>query len=281
MPIRVVIVEDEKPARDRIRRLLAEHADFTVAGEASDAPSAVALIDSQRPELCFLDVQIPGGSGFDVLRRVKHVPRVIFVTAFDQYAVRAFEVNSIDYLLKPFDGKRFAAALERAREAVRKQAPPGDEIMHLLEEIRTGLQAPARLIATPTPAKGGPHAPRAAARTEAAQGAPGRIAGKRGGKIVLVEPADVLWFEAEETLVFARTREGRYLVSRTLSQLESDLERAGFFRSHRHYLVNLSHVGEILPGSEGHFRIVMRDEARSSVALSRRQARRLRALIPW
>jgi len=91
----------------------------------------------------------------------------------------------------------------------------------------------------------------------------------------------VLWFEAEDTLVFARTREGRYLVERTLAELEAQLEPAGFFRSHRRTLINLAHVGEILPGEEGSYRIVMRDPSRSSVTLSRRQARRLRTLIPW
>ena len=153
--IRAVIVDDEKPARDRIRRLLAPHADIALVGEASDVASAVALLAESNPDLLFLDVQMPGGDGFDVLRRAKRIPRVIFTTAFDQYAVRAFEVNSLDYLLKPFDKARFAAALDRAREALShgetpaKGATAADRgagnppetqvILRLLEEIRAGL----------------------------------------------------------------------------------------------------------------------------------------------
>ena len=264
-PIRAVIVDDEKPARDRIRRLLADHADFAIAGEAADTATAVSLIDRERPELCFLDVQIPGGDGFEVLRQASHKPHVIFTTAYDQYAVQAFEVNSLDYLLKPFDRRRFAAALGRARDAIRQGGPsPGPDLVPLLEEIRAGLQGAASPASPAQPETGPP-----------------RIAGRRGGKIVLLDPREILWFEAEDTLVFGRTREGRYLVGRTLFELESWLEPAGFFRSHRRYLVNLSHAGEILPSDEGNYRIMMRDEARSGVPLSRRQARRLRARFPW
>ena len=313
-PIRAVIVDDEKPARDRIRRLLAEHPDVAVAGEAADVPAAIALVDRERPDLCFLDIQMPGGDAFDVLKKVSHLPRIIFTTAWEQYAVRAFEVRSLDYLLKPFDRRRFAAALQRARDTLRQDAPPAADILPLLQEIRAGLQAPTRLLeeiraGLPGPGAttgGGGGAAAAAGRSGASaetagtaaaeEGAPpapggdtgretalpgGRIAGKRGGKIVLLDPRDVLWFEAEDTLVFARTREGRYLVGKTLSELEEALESSGFFRSHRRYLVNLAHIAEILPGQEGHYRIVLRDEAKSVVLLSRRQARRLRSRFPW
>lgn len=265
MKIRAVIVDDEKPARDRVRRLLADHPDVAVVGEAADGPSAVALLDRERPELCFLDVQMPEADGFEVLRRAKHVPRVIFTTAFDQYAVRAFEVNSLDYLLKPFDRRRFAAALDRAREALRQQEPPTSDLLRVLEEIRAGLPRPELAAAPPPPPR---------------EAGPLKIPGRRGAKIVLLDPADVFWFEAEDVLVFARTAEGRFLVERPLAELES-LLGPSFFRTHRAYLVNLSTIAEILPGDAGTFRIVIRDAARSTVPLSRRQARRLRELIPW
>lgn len=245
-PIRVVIVDDEKPGRDRVRRLLEDHPDFVIAGEAGDVPSAIALVDRVRPALCFLDVQMPAGDGFDVLRRVRHVPRVIFTTAHDQYAVRAFDVNSVDYLLKPFSPRRFAAALEKAREKIASEAPPGTEIVRLLEEIRPPTRIPAR----------------------------------KGARIVLLDPSQVLWFEAEETLVFARTEEGRSLVERSLSELEIQLA-AFFFRTHRRYLVNLSRIAEIRPADAGTCRIVLRDAGGTILPLSRRQARRLRERIPW
>ncbi|HKQ98693.1 MAG TPA: response regulator, partial [Candidatus Polarisedimenticolia bacterium] len=135
MSVRAVIVDDEKPARDRLRRLLGEHPDINLVGEAADAAAAAALIDRERPDLCFLDVQMPEGDGFEVLRRIKHRPRVIFTTAYDRYAVPAFEVSSLDYLLKPFSRERFAAAIEKARAAIGAgAAPPPGEILRLLEE---------------------------------------------------------------------------------------------------------------------------------------------------
>lgn len=281
--IRAVIVEDEKPARDRLRRLLSEHADVTLEGEASDATAAIALIDRVRPDLCFLDVQMPEGDGFEVLRRIRHRPRIIFTTAYDRYAVPAFEVNSLDYLLKPFSRERFAAALDRARAAVGTGAGPSPtEILRLLEEIRAGIAPPSG------PPAGIPGSPPAAgdlpgpahAAPHADTGAPLRIPVRRANKIVLLDPADIVWFEAEETVVFARTSDARLLVERTLNELEEQLGRA-FFRAHRSCLVNVGHIAEILPGEGGAGRIVMKDAARTVLPLSRRQARLLRAIIPW
>ncbi len=274
MSIRAVIVDDEKPARDRIRRLLADHADFVLVGEAADGTSAVALIDSERPDLCFLDVQMPEGDAFDVLHRVRHVPRVIFTTAYDRYAVRAFEVHSLDYLLKPFGRERFAKAIDRAREALRERAASGDDLRKILDEIRQGLGTRGGLPTAEEAEVGRPPgAPPVA-------GPPLRISARRGAKILLLDPSEIFWFEAEDVLVFARTEEGRFLVERPLAELESLLGH-NFFRSHRRYLVNLSKVAEILPGDAGTYRIVVRDSSRSSVPLSRRQARLLRERIPW
>src|SRR5262245_8666011 len=263
MPIRVVIVEDEKPARDRLRRLLADQPDVELVGEATDAASAAALIDRERPDLCFLDVEMPEGDGFEVLRRVKHAPRVIFTTAYDRYAVPAFEVNSLDYLLKPFSRERFDAALGRARAALQAGGAAGgpapSELVRLIEEIRRAAPAPAAATG-PAP--------------------PLRIPVRRASKIVLLDPGEILWFEAEETIVFARTDEARLLVERPLNDLE-ELLKPGFFRIHRAYLVNVSRIAEIQPEEGGTARVVMKDAARTALPLSRRQARLLRDLLPW
>jgi len=286
MKMRVVIVEDEKPARDRLRRLLGEHSDCELVGEAGDAATAVALIDRERPDLCLLDVKMPEGDGFEVLRRIRHQPRVIFTTAYDRYAVPAFEVNSLDYLLKPFSRERFAAALARAREAVRAGvAPPSQEILKLLEEIRAGLAKPGG-VAPPASAAAPPAAGPPAPGSPTAPGgppagiAPLRIPVRRASKIVLLDPDDILWFEAEETIVFARTSEARLLVERTLNDLETQLG-PGFFRAHRSFLVNVSCIAEILPGDGGAARIVMKDLQKTILPLSRRQARLLRDIISW
>lgn len=260
MSLRVVIVDDEKPARDRIRRLLAGVPDVDVVGEAGDVPSAVEVIDRERPDLCVLDVQMPGGDGFDVLRRVAQPPRVVFTTAFDHYAVRAFEVRSLDYLLKPVHGDRLREAVERARREA-GAAAPGNDVLRLLEEIRAGL----------------PGAPDAAGRVAST---PMRVPAKRGTKILLLDPADVAWFESEDELVYARTAEGRAMVERPLGELE-ELLAGSFFRIHRSYLVNLSKVGAIVPEDGGSYRVVMKDEGHTPLPLSRRQAQKLREIIPW
>lgn len=272
MTWRVVIADDEKPARDRLRRLIADHGDFAVVGEADDLRSAVALIDRERPDLCFLDVRMPEGDGFEVLRQARHVPKVIFTTAYDEYAVKAFEVSSLDYLLKPFDRRRFAAALDKARDAMGREGPPAAEILKILEEIRAGLrtsQGPAAPAGVTGPAG-----------VPAETGTPLRIAARHKAGVVLLDPADILWFEAEDTIVFARTGDARCLVDRTLSDLETQLA-PGFFRTHRRYLVNLSRIAEVVPGDAGNYGIVMRDAGKSVVPLSRRQSRRLKELIGW
>lgn len=252
MKLRVAIVDDEKPARDRLRRLLAAMPEVEFVGEAGDVASAVALLDRETPDLCLLDVQIPGGDGFDVLRLTTHMPHVVFTTAFDHYAVRAFEVKSLDYLLKPVHRERLQDAVRRAQQASGRGAAESDTIRRLLEEIRA--QRPA---ATPQ-----------------------RIPAKRGAKILLLDPGDVIWFDSEGELVHARVADGRALVERPLAELE-ELLTGSFFRIHRSYLVNLSKIGAIVPEEGGTYRVVMKDDAHTALPLSRRQAQKLREIIPW
>jgi len=258
MSFRCVVVDDEKPARERVKRLLSEHRDFELVGEARNGDEAVRVIEETRPDLCFLDVQMPGGDGFDVLRRIDRVPGVIFTTAYDEYAVRAFEVHSLDYLLKPFGKARFAEALQRARETLGGADGTG-RLLEALDRIHSDLR-----------------------RVRSAEGDARvtRISGRRGNRVVLLDPEQVLCFEAEETLVFARTTEGRFLVERTLTDLERDLGGA-YFRAHRRCLVRLGAIREIVPGDAGTYRIVLGDADGATVPLSRRQARKLRELIPW
>ncbi len=263
MAWRCVVVDDEQPARERLKRLLGAHEDFEIVGEASDPAAAIETIDSLRPDLCFLDVRMPGGDGFDVVRGVEHLPRVVFTTAYDEYAVKAFDVNSIDYLLKPFTKQRFAEALDRVRHAFTSSDTGEARLLQAIEELKSRVgdgEAPP-----PAPVGAGP---------------PARLTAKRGSKILVLSPAEILWFEADETLVFARAGSGRFLVERTLADLES-LMGPTFFRAHRRYLVNLAFIREILPGDAGTYEVVMRNEDKSRIPLSRRQARKLKELIPW
>lgn len=255
MTIRSVVIDDEKPARDRIKRLLAADPDFELVGEAADADAAVRLVDEVTPDLCFLDVQMPEGTGFDVLKRVRHVPHVIFVTAFDTYAVSAFAVSSVDYLLKPVGRHRFAQALVRARERI-GDVGSARRVLDELDELR-----------------------RAVGRdTGESPASPARVSVRRGSAILLLEPDKVVWFEAEDTLVFARTADGRYLVDQTLADLEHQFTPQ-FFRAHRSYLVNLARIAEIRPADAGAYTIVC--TGAGTVPLSRRQARKLREIFPW
>ena len=252
---RCVVIDDEKPARDRVKWLLDAHPDFELAGEAADAEAAVRLIDETRPDLCFLDVQMPEGTGFDVLQRVRHVLQVIFVTAYDHYAVPAFEARSIDYLLKPVGRQRFAQALERARERIDGAGSARrilDELHALRQLVGEGRAATAPRL--------------------------GRVSARSGSGILLLDPDEIVWFEAEDALVFQRTAAGRFLVDRTLSKLERQIE-GQFFRAHRSCLVNLGRIAEIRPADAGTYTIVC--PGAGAVPLSRRRARRLREIFPW
>lgn len=285
MKIRTVVVDDERPARERIKRYLAEHTEFEVVGEAGDGESAVRVIEDLRPDLVFLDVRMPGADGFEVLRRLAHPPRVVFATAYERYAVQAFEVHSIDYLLKPFDRKRFSSALTRVREEIRKSVPTEQKLDALLREIRES--ALALRDATGAAAEASPESEEERAEGAGASLTPGsrpssdRIPGKRGQRIYLLAPSEILWFEADGELVFARSGPHRYLIGRTLTELESALDPKVFFRCHRSFLVNLAAIAEIVPEDSGNYRIIVRDPERTAIPLSRRQARKLRDVFPW
>ena len=180
------------------------------------------------------------------------MPHVIFVTAFDRYAVRAFEVSPVDYLLKPVSRGRFAQALDRVREQSGDRGPSQpllDEVESLRRSLGGGDEPPPQ---------------------------PDRISARRGSTVLLLDPAEIDWFEAEDTLVFARTTRGRVLVERTLSELERQLE-GQFFRAHRSYLVNLARIAEIQSVDGGTYRIAC--SGGGTVPLSRRQARRLREVF--
>lgn len=256
MPIRCLIVDDEAPARSRLRKMLKPHQDIEIIGEAADAEEACRMIDMMQPDLCFLDVQMPAGSGFDVLTRASHRPQVVFVTAFDHYAVEAFEVHSLDYLLKPFSKARLSEALDRVR-AVRTdlsgEAATLNRVLEAVLERSVGQEGDSL---------------------------PERLSARKGSKIVLLDPKEIFWFEAEDTLIFAWSPHGRCLVEKTLSELEDRLGER-FFRAHRQILVNLSSIHEILPGDAGTYQIRIRGVKEPLLPLSRRQARKLREIFPW
>jgi two-component system LytT family response regulator len=247
MVIRALIVDDEKPARDELAYLLGQHPDIETS-EANGADPALAAIAASRPELVFLDIRMPGRDGFDVLREaagLPHVPLFIFVTAFDQYAIAAFEQNAVDYLLKPVAAERLAVSLDRIRQR--------------LAEGQAGL----------TTALGSLLAGLGRGSTVA------RIAVERLGRIALLPAAEVVLIEADDRDVGALTDHGRYPCHGlpTLTRAEDRLAGQPFFRANRAVLVNLERIAELSPWVGGKYLLVMNDPARTEVTVSRNRVR--------
>ncbi len=234
MKLHALIVDDEPPALSKLRRLLAAHAEIEVVGEAADGLEAIQQILNLRPDLLFLDIQMPQADGFDVLREVypQHKPAVIFTTAYDQYAVRAFEVEAVDYLLKPFTAERLNTALERALRARETPSVEDQKLARLLE----------RLQVNPT-------------RTP-------RILVRDGGRLFFVRAADVEYIEAEEKYVLLHTRSQNHMIRQSMSELETRLAPASFIRIHRGFLLNLEALQEIVPWAHGDCVAVLRSGAR-------------------
>jgi two-component system LytT family response regulator/two-component system response regulator LytT len=250
--IRTLVVDDEKLARDRLVGFLSGLNDVSLLGQAADGVEALRLIEEERPDLVFLDVQMPGMDGFEVLKALREPPpQVVFSTAYEEYAIRAFEVGAVDYLLKPFGRRRVEEAVGRvrARLGAGTSAPDWESVLKRLEEQRKVYVS--------------------------------QIPVHSGKRILIVPVADVLWFGVEYRLVYAHTAERAFMTNYTLRELEERLDPALFFRAHKSNLVNLKHVKEIVPWFGGRYKLVMRDAAGSEVALSRAQTRTLRARLRW
>jgi DNA-binding LytR/AlgR family response regulator len=247
--IRVLIVDDEELARVRIKELLADIKDVEVAGEAENGLQAVEMTRELGPDVVILDIQMPGMDGFEVVDALTDVPLVIFATAFDEYAIKAFEVNSVDYLLKPISKERLGEAIERARGLL-------DDAPRLDEQT-------ARLAGL--------------VRERAVK----RLPVMKGKKIVLVNLEDIVWIGVEDELVFVHTHSEKYMMNTTMAELESRLDPHAFFRCHRSSIVNLNHVREIVPWFGGKYKIVVDDESASELVLSRARAKGLREILPW
>lgn len=252
MRIRTLIVDDEALARRGIRQQLALDPDIEVVGECGDGLAAIDAIAALQPDLVFLDISMPEADGFDVVAAVGAdcMPATIFVTAYDQYAVRAFEIHALDYLLKPVEPERIRTALARAR--ARLAARPDDlaaRIAALLGELASG---PARRHVR-------------------------RLPIKKNGRVLLVDVEDVMRFEATGNYIEVHTRERMHLLRETLTRLEARLDPAGFARVSRSCIVNVHHIRELQPHFSGDFVVVLADD--SEVQGSRRYRGGIEALF--
>ncbi len=246
--IRVLIVDDEPLAREKIRMLLSRDAEIEVAGEYGDGRSAAEAILEQSPDLVFLDVQMPEMDGFETLRAIAgaRAPVVVFVTAYDEYALRAFEVHALDYLLKPFDAQRFTAALEAAKHRVRtdRGVALGDRLQRLLGalERERGERWLKRLVV------------------------------KSRGRIFFVPVDDIDWIEAAGNYVGLHVGEREHLIRATMKVLEEQLDPAGFVRVHRSYIVNIGRIRQIEPWFNGEYVITLEGGAQITSGGSYRAA---------
>jgi two-component system LytT family response regulator len=257
--IRTLIVDDEPLARQGIRVRLEKDTDIEIVGEAGDGPSAVRAIKSLRPDLVFLDIQMPGCDGFDVLERTSatHMAVVIFVTAYEHYAIHAFEAHALDYLLKPIDSRRFRAALERARLELAKEEALAQRHLRMTE-LLSGREFLRQDAVTANNA--------VSARLE-------RLAVKDGDRFVLLKTDEIEWVQASANYVQVNAAGRSFLLRMTMNELERKLDNPPFVRIHRSIIVNADRIREIRPASHGDFEVALASGV--AVPLSRRYRDRL------
>ena len=241
MTLRVVIADDEPPARARLRRLLADHADIEVVAEAGDGASAVQAIEAASPDLVLLDIQMPELDGFEVLQALgmPQLPAIIFVSAFDQYALRAFRVHALDYVLKPVEPNRLDEALAHARSRIVAQRVPasGAGVIGLLEEL----------------ARRQPYLTRVPVRAD--------------GRVLVIDLADVDWIGAADNYVTLHAGAREHLVRDTIAQFDRRLDPDRFVRIHRSAIVQIDRIAELRPDCHGDFTVLLNNG--TVLALSR------------
>jgi DNA-binding LytR/AlgR family response regulator len=247
--MRALIVDDESPARERLRRLLADIDGVELIGEAENGLQAIEWIEREQPDLVFLDIQMPGLDGFGVIEALSEPPEIVFVTAYDEYAIRAFEVAALDYLLKPFSRERLEQAIRRAREAQRENQDLTMRLAPLLEN----LASQGRFL--------------------------NRLAIRDRDRIRVLNVSDVDWINAEGEQVYVHIGEDAYTVRRTLAEFQARLDPGHFFRAHRSAIVNLDRVQEVVPWFKGGHKLRLTSGV--EVELSRAQTRALRKILGW
>lgn len=258
----VLVVDDEPLAREGVRVLLEADDTIEVVGEASSGREAVEALRELRPDIVFLDVQMPQMNGFEVLERVDldPLPVVVFVTAYDEFAIQAFEVHAMDYLLKPFDDERFDRALQRARQQVRRREDSdlADRLGRMLASRGRGEVGADR---------GG----------EEADGALERLVVRSSGRVSFVDVEDLVWVEAAGDYVRLHTETGSVLMRETMKAMEQGLDPETFVRIHRSTIVRVSRIREIRSNGNGRFHLVLRDGTERSVSTTGRD--RLESLL--
>ncbi|NPV73608.1 MAG: response regulator transcription factor [Pelotomaculum sp.] len=263
MKLKALIVDDEYPARQELRYALSGFGNVEIVGEATNAQEAMALIRALDYQVLFLDISMPGMNGLDLGAAIQELPRrpyIIFVTAYDEYAVSAFEVNAVDYILKPVEPKRLKKALDKVIKLTQEGAPAAEVLI-------TGQEGPAVRVGD---ANG--QAPQSQIKID-------RIPAEKQGKTILVTGSDIFYAFTEKDYVYLKTYSDKLFTRFTLKELEARLNPQVFFRTHRCYLVNLHKVREIVPFFNGTYNLIVEDKERSEVPVSRAQAKKLRKIL--
>ncbi len=257
MPINTIIVDDEKPAREELAYLLKGFPEINVIGQGKNGVEAVNLIKEHSPDLVFLDVQMPGLDGFGVLKKLVErkmkVPHVVFATAFDHYAVQAFDVNAVDYVLKPFDKARISKAIQRARREIEAQTSPVERLENLVSQLGAAKQMPTQ---------------------------PVKIIVKTQQKLLLVDAEDLVFASIERGMISVTAKDVEGTSNyRRLEELNAALDSDSFWRPHRSFLVNIHYIKEVVPWFKSTFMLKMNDKKHTEIPVSRSQIKRMRELF--
>ncbi len=248
MHLRAIIVDDEELARKRLRKMLLSYEkELEIVGEAENGQDAVEKIERSRPEVIFLDVQMPGFDGFEVVRRLRSKPFIVFTTAYDEYALKAFEENSVDYLLKPIEQKRLDKAIDKLRRVYVSSKPQIDENV---ERLLSRLASP--------PLK--------------------RLQVISGDKIILMDADNITYFEAKDKYTFLHTVDHEYIVQPTLAELEKKLDKLVFVRIHRSVIVNINFIREMVKWFGGKYKVRLKDKSGTELVVSRGYVDQIRKL---
>jgi len=242
--IRTLIVDDEPLARERLRKLLLKHSDIEIVGECGNGLEAIETVREKSPDLMFLDVQMPELDGFGVVEKLEpqEMPAIIFVTAHDKFALQAFDVHALDYLLKPFDSERFQKALDRARQRLRNQQ--GNELNRQIADLLADLRSGAK--------------------------APDRLAIKTSGRVIFLKIDEIDWVEAADNYVSLHVGNESHLHRETMSALESKLPADRFMRISRSTIVNVERIKELQPLFHGEYSVILRNGTRLTLSRSYR-----------
>jgi two-component system LytT family response regulator/two-component system response regulator LytT len=273
MSLSALIIDDEQLARDELKYLLDSVGGVDVVAQGTNGIEAVDLIEEHHPDLVFLDVQMPGLDGFAVIQKLKdrseakarlrtgadeeHLPQIVFATAYDQYAVRAFDVNAVDYLLKPFDRTRVEQAVERARGRMSEGTTPAAEAQ--IDALLKLLNRPQGAARSPQPAK---------------------LIVQAQSRLLLVDQAEICYAAIDDGIirVVTQTFEG-HSKCRTLEELLEQLDATVFWRAHRGFVVNINHIREVVPWFKSSYQLRMNDKQQTEIPVSRSQTKRLRELF--